>query len=249
MQFSDNYSVTRLFLDKKIKVIADNNYLFTIKAKTIRDIMTDDHWSICYSIIAANDLSKIIKLEDVQIQNTLDFVKVIVFGLGAFDAFRSIYNIFLEQLPSIFEEELVFDQEDRELKINDITITPEIWDYIIYLLKLICGEKVIKPLTFDSEEARQFFLAQQKLEQKINRTREKGKKDSGDDERDNLMKVLLSITYAFPSLTFDYLFDQTMAQIHWLQKYAAGAMSYEVNAKILAAGNMKKGSKLDFFIK
>ena len=61
-----------------------------------------------------------------QIQNTLDFVKVIVFGLGAFDAFRSIYNIFLEQLPSIFEEELVFDQEDRELKINDITITPEI---------------------------------------------------------------------------------------------------------------------------
>ena len=57
-------------------------------------------------------------------------------------------------------------------------------------------------------------MAQQKLEQKINRTREKGKKDSGDDERDNLMKVLLSITYAFPSLTFDYLFDQTMAQIH-----------------------------------
>jgi hypothetical protein len=40
-----------------------------------------------------------------------------------------------------------------------------------------------------------------------------------------------------------------MAQIQWLQKYAAGAVSYEVNAEVFAAGNMKKGSKLDFFIK
>lgn len=28
-----------------------------------------------------------------------------------------------------------------------------------------------------------------------------------------MMKIMLSIIYAFPSLTFDYLFDQTMAQI------------------------------------
>jgi hypothetical protein len=40
-----------------------------------------------------------------------------------------------------------------------------------------------------------------------------------------------------------------MAQIQWLQKYAAGAVSYEVNAKAFAAGNVKKGKKLDFFIK
>jgi hypothetical protein len=59
----------------------------------------------------------------------------------------------------------------------------------------------------------------------------------------------LAITYAFPSITIDYLLDQTMAQIQWLQKYAAGAVSYEVNAKAYAAGNVKKGKKLDFFIK
>jgi hypothetical protein len=40
-----------------------------------------------------------------------------------------------------------------------------------------------------------------------------------------------------------------MAQILWLQKYAAGAVSYEVNAQAFAAGNVKKGKKLDFFIK
>jgi hypothetical protein len=64
-----------------------------------------------------------------------------------------------------------------------------------------------------------------------------------------MAKILLSITYAFPSMTIDYLVDQTMAQIQWLQKHAAGAMSYEVNAQAFAAGNMKKGKKLDFFIK
>jgi hypothetical protein len=63
------------------------------------------------------------------------------------------------------------------------------------------------------------------------------------------MKSLLTIVYAFPSMTIDFLLNQTMAQIQWLQKYAAGSMSYEVNAKAFAAGNMKKGSKLDFFIK
>jgi hypothetical protein len=47
----------------------------------------------------------------------------------------------------------------------------------------------------------------------------------------------------------DYLINQTMAQIQWLQKQAAGAVSYEVNAQAFAAGNMKKGKKLEFFIK
>lgn len=50
-------------------------------------------------------------------------------------------------------------------------------------------------------------------------------------------------------MTIDYLVDQTMAQIQWLQKHAAGAVSYEVNAQAFAAGNVKKGKKLDFFIK
>jgi hypothetical protein len=68
----------------------------------------------------------------------------------------------------------------------------------------------------------------------------------GDSE--GLLKSFLSIQYKF-NLSFDYLAEQTLAQIHWLQGYAAGAVSYEVNAQAFAAGNMKKGKKLDFFIK
>jgi hypothetical protein len=33
-------------------------------------------------------------------------------------------------------------------------------------------------------------------------------------DTNGVMKNLLSIIYSFPSLTFDYLFNQTMAQIH-----------------------------------
>lgn len=87
-------------------------------------------------------------------------------------------------------------------------------------------------------------MAQREQEEKIAKL-----KQSRDGDKDGLAKVLLSITYAFPSITIDYLCNQTMAQIQWLQKYAAGAMSYEVNAQALAAGNMKKGKKLEFFIK
>ena len=106
------------------------------------------------------------------------------------------------------------------------------------------GEKVTKPLTFDSEEAKQFYLAQKANEERIAAIRQNKQGDA-----DAMAKILLSITYAFPSLTIDYLVGQTMAQIQWLQKHAAGAMSYEVNAQAFAAGNMKKGKKLEFFIK
>ena len=87
-------------------------------------------------------------------------------------------------------------------------------------------------------------MAQKAAEEKIKKI-----KSQGNGDIDALAKMMLSITYAFPSLTFDYLYNQTMAQIQWLQKYAAGAMSYQVNAQAFAAGNVKKGKKLDFFIK
>jgi hypothetical protein len=59
----------------------------------------------------------------------------------------------------------------------------------------------------------------------------------------------MAITYSFPSFTIDYLYDQTMAQIHWLRELAAGEVSYRLQSQAAAAGNIKKGNKLNFFIK
>lgn len=43
MTFTDNFSVTRLFIEKSVKIFADSNFLFTIKAKPVKEILTDDH--------------------------------------------------------------------------------------------------------------------------------------------------------------------------------------------------------------
>ena len=167
------------------------------------------------------------------------------FQLGAFKQYAAVVDNIHEQLAYILPGfEICF--EDKTWKVNDVTITPEIWNYVVYLLKLICGEKVQKPLIFNSQAEKDFYLKQQELENKIKKI-----KDNADNSKnaDGLMKNILSITYSFPSITIDYLFDQTLAQIHWLAKMAAQEVSYSVNAQAFAAGNMKKGKKLEFFIK
>ena len=182
--------------------------------------------------------------------DTFDFIELVSFNLGQYQEYRMFYNLIRQQLPLLFhEQEVVFDMKTKKIIVNDITMTSEIWNYMVYILQLSYGEKVSQPLTFDSEEARQFFLAQQEMEQKIKATRAKAKAQESKDVDDSIAKILLSIVYAFPSFTFDYLLDQTMAQVQWLQQYAAKSVSYNINAQALAAGNMKKGSKLDFFIK
>lgn len=246
-KFQDNYSITQLFIDKKVKVWVNEVYVFTLSLHSVRDMFQNERWNMFYHLITS-DLNELLKSFKINIKNIKDFINNIIFDLGQYAQFRQIYELLVEQLPKLFidDDDFLIDYIDKEIKINDLNITEEIWDYIIYLLKLSYGEKVTKPLTFDSEEAKQFYLKQKELENKIRKTKEKGSQDSSSD---SIMKIFLSIIYAFPSLTIDYLFDQTMAQIQWLQNYAAGSVSYEVNAKAFAAGNMKKGSKLDFFIK
>jgi len=47
------------------------------------------------------------------------------------------------------------------------------------------------------------------------RTKNKrNKRKNNKDDKEALMKGLLTIVFAFPSFTIDYLLDQTMAQIH-----------------------------------
>ena len=177
--------------------------------------------------------------------SSLEFVLNILFKLNIYKEFENISRFF-ETALQFFIPDLTIDYIKKHLIVNEIIITDEVWDYILYLIKKSQGEKVEKPPTFQTEQDRQNYLAQKKLDDKIKRIKQQ---NAANADPNGLLKIFLSITYAFPSLTFDYLFNQTMAQIHWLQEYAAGSVSYEVNAKAFAAGNIKKGSKLDFFIK
>lgn len=243
MELSNDFSITRLFFDKNVTITADGKPII-MHLKTVKEIFTDLTWCHFYGLITKNadknNEKSIYKLLD--IQDTFSLIKIILFNLGQYEQFRPFYDILQYGFNSLFDD-VEYDMRKNEIIIQNVLITPEIWDYIIYILRLSYGEEIKPPIQFDSEEARQFFLAQQQYEEKIRNLRSQA---SGED---SILKVLLTITYAFPSLTIDYLGNQTMAQIHWLQKYAGGAVSYEVNAKAFAAGNVKKDSKLEFFIK
>lgn len=245
MEIKSNYSLSRLFVTKEINVYIDNKS-FILILRPVKDFYLDSDWNGCYNIWTGSAKARKELLTTLNGESVSSYVliKKIIFELGAYANFRKLYDTFKEQLEILLPQ-LKIDTAKKELIVNGITITEEIWEYIVYLLKLSNGEKVIKPPTFGSEEARQLYLAQKANEEKI--TSIKSRSNAGDDT--GLSKIMLSITYAFPSFTFDYLYNQTMAQIQWLQKHAAGAVSYEVNAQAFAAGNVKKGKKLDFFIK
>ena len=244
MKIDSNYSISRLFVTKKVDIILDDKISFTIVLKPIKELFLDKDWNMTYHLWTAssNQIKQLFSIKDKEVTSFI-MLQLIFFTIGQFDKYRKYYDMFFNKIHELIPG-IEIDLGHKELKVNDVSITEEIWEYVIYLLKLSNGEKVEKPPIFTSEEAKQRYLAQKAAEEKIKQI----KAQKGTD-KDALAKIMLSIIYAFPSLTIGYLYNQTMAQIQWLQKYAAGAMSYEVNAKAFAAGNVKKGKKLDFFIK
>lgn len=246
MEITSNYDITRLFTTKNINVYIDNKQAFTLIAKPIRDLVEDLDWNSVYHILTMNCFQwKELLQNQIDYSETLYYIQTLTIQLGGYKQYSKITENIEKYLREIIPG-FKIDRREKTWKINDLLITPEIWNYVVYLLKLICGEKVQKPLVFSSPEEKAFFLKQQELENRIKKIKENADNQSS---KDGLMKNILAITYSFPSLTIDYLFDQTMAQIHWLAKYAAQEVSYRVNAQAFAAGNMKKGSKLEFFIK
>lgn len=240
MVIKDNFSIFNLFLDKNVKIFIDKQS-FRVHLPTIREFSTHDKINAVYHMWTMPS-EKIKASNPFHREGSFAFVHDIIFNVGQYKEYSEVAKNFKEMLE-FFVPGVVLDYQNKKIIVDSITITEEIWEYILYLLRLSCGEKVEKPRTFASEDERQFYLAQKRMEEKIKQIKSQKPGDS-----EGLLKSFLSIQYKF-NLSFDYLAEQTLAQIHWLQGYAAGAVSYEVNAQAFAAGNMKKGKKLDFFIK
>lgn len=240
MEIKDNFSIFNLFLDKKVKIFIDNRS-FYVKVPTIKELSLDEILNSSYHIWI-QPVDKMKKMLPMDFKDSFEFLNIILFQLGIYQEYNTIAYNFKKTLSEIVPN-IEIDYKNKQLIVNDIIITSEIWEYVLYVLRLSCGEKVEKPRTFTSEAERQFYLAQKKMDEKIKSIKAQKPGDS-----DSLIKSFLTIQYVF-NLSFDYLAEQTLAQIQWLQGYAAGAVSYEVNAQAFAAGNMKKGKKLDFFIK
>lgn len=246
MQLTSNYNITQLFVSRDITIMVDNQTLI-IHLPSVREIYRDKHWGLSYNLWTRGTeffpFLQDMHFETDTYSTSYKVMQLLCFSLGAYQQFRTIYDYLLESLNYIFGQ-ITLDTNHQTFIAQEINITEEIWEYVLSIIKLSYGEKVTLPPTFTSEEAKRFYLAQKNNEEKIRRL-----KSQRENDNEGLMKMFLVIIYAFPSISIDWLWDQTLAQIQWLQKYAAGAMSYEVNAQAYAAGNVKKGKKLDFFIK
>ena len=240
MEIRDNFSLFNLFLDKKVKIYTDQTF-FIVRVPTIKEFTSDDKMNITYHMWTMSS-SRFKEVVPFECKTSFDLVVGVLFKFGIYKEYKVIVDNFKYTLD-FFIPNIEIDYKNKQLIVDDIIITEEIWEYILYVLRLSCGEKVEKPRTFASEDERQFYLAQKEMDEKIKKIKAQKPGDS-----DGLLKAFLSIQYKF-NLSFDYLAEQTMAQIQWLQTHAAGAVSYEVNAQAFAAGNMKRGKKLDFFIK
>ena len=243
MEITSNYSVLNLFVkeNKEVKIFIDRQVI-TIFLKSLRDFFSNDEWTTCYTIISRDEYRKKLLATQFQSPDSLTEIKNLIFEFSLYDQYTKITDLLREQLSS-FIKDLEFDFQKKELIANDVIITSDIWNYIIYILKLSCGEKEEKPPIFEDEYARQLYLAQKEFEKQVNKIKNKG------GDTDQILKILLTISYQIPALTFDYLFNQTMAQIHWLYNYAAKSVSYRISEKVFAAGNMKQGKTPEFFIK
>ena len=240
MEIRDNFNIFNLFLDKQVKIYVNQKFFF-LKVPTIREISLNDQLNAVYHmwLLPVDQMSTIVPVEH---KESLDLIRNVLFQFGIYKEYTALVNGFKTVLQ-FFIPNIQIDFKNKQLIVDNITITNEVWEYILYVLRLSCGEKVEKPRTFASEDERQFYLAQKKMDERIKKIKSQKPGDS-----EGLIKSFLTIQYKF-NLSFDYLAEQTLAQIQWLQGYAAGAVSYEVNAQAFAAGNTKKGTKLDFFIK
>ena len=243
MEITSNFSIVNLFANNKAVKIFTSIGTITVHLKSIGEFYNNEKWTMCYMMITNADKRKQILPKDRQSLDDIEEIKTLIFELGKYIQYQKVVSIIREQLLSTIDD-LNYDFQNKQLKIKDGIITSDIWNYIIYILKLSCGEKEEKPLTFQDEYSKQLYLAQKEFEKKVHKIKSQ---NGGNDEQ--ILKILLTISYQIPSLTFDYLFNQTMAQIHWLYLFAAKSVSYQVGAMTYAAGNMKQGKTPEFFIK
>lgn len=260
MEFKNNYSLTRSFLTKSVTIsFSDNDdddnsspnfSSFDINLPTVSDFIDNENWLVLYSIInkPLSELEKMFPI--IEVTSPYDAICFIEQHISLMDYFDlGIKLKFGMQL--IFGDNCYWDTKIKRFVIQQseamsITITSQICDYVTDVIKLSCGKSITPQITPKTDAARKFFAAQKKMQEQIDAI--KAKNNSSTAETDDIIKTFLRITYSFPSLDIDYLFNQTLAQIHWLVNYAAKSVSYQVKSQAYAAGNMKKGSKLDFFI-
>lgn len=234
-----NWSITQLFVTNRVITIYDDGRsIGRIILPSIKQVYLDRFISMFYTLMESNNM-KTLK-ETLQMETNFEIVKNLTTNplFTNIQEFSVIHQTLISFCKTYIEN---FKIENRILYINDTPLNDEIWNTIVNLIRQGAGHEEKKVPILKTEAAKKLYEQQLAAETKIAKMRSKNSEDVN-----GLMKVCLLITYAFPSYTVDALLELTMAQLIFLQSYAAKSCAYETESNAYANGNLKKPPK--FFL-
>lgn len=123
MNFTNNYSITKLFMSKDITVYA-NGKPFIVRAHSVKEFYENTTLNSVYHLWVSS-LSQTQKLYFTKIENSYDALVTMIFEYGKFDRYRDVANKMREVLPLVLPQ-VEIDMPNKIIRINGITMTAEI---------------------------------------------------------------------------------------------------------------------------
>lgn len=242
MEWSNNLTVSRLFLSHDITLSNDANESYLIHIPSLRELSCNPFYHQFLQLLDGEQMEAWKKaLKESSIAEILRRFMCDP-RITNLKEFSPISNLLREHLSDILPQ---FKIEERNILVNGHPLTDDLLIELVYLLRLGIGQKVEKPPHFgpDEEAARLFYERSQAAKRKA----EKIRAENSTDNKDSLMQMFILINYKFPVYTIEQMYNMTLAQLKYLQQMATAMISYEHNMHAYVAGNLKKAP--NFFLK
>lgn len=243
MEWSNNFSISHLFLTHEVVITSPQNDIYRIHIPSLRELTEDPFYYQLLRFLDEEQLTtwqKVLKETDAG-----EILRRFVCDprITNLKEFSSFSNLLRQNLYKVLVD---FRIEDRRLYAGSSLITQEFLTELVYILRLGIGQQVEKPQHFgpDEEQARLFYERAQAARRKATKIR--SEQESKNDS-DPLIQMFVIINYKFPVYSIEQLYDMTFAQLRYLQQTAASMISYEHNMAAYTAGNLKKAP--NFFLK
>lgn len=123
MKLSSNYSVTRLFIDKTVTIVADT-YSVQVAIPSLHDFYTDEVLNSMYHLWTS-PIDKIQQLYITPIKSSFQALETMIFELGRYDRYRTIANNMRIVLSKLLPQAQI-DMSAHQIKIGKMTMTSEI---------------------------------------------------------------------------------------------------------------------------
>ena len=131
MKITDNYSITTLFITKNINIYCDNK-IIKLNVPTIKDLYTNLDLNSIYHIWTSS-FEDLQKLYFTPITDCFNAIETMIFEYGQYNRYRIIATKMREVLVWLIPN-INIDMKSKILSVDGLTITSEIWDYILYIL-------------------------------------------------------------------------------------------------------------------